>query len=231
VIVANRKPAVDALMFDLDGTIIDSVPIYYQIIALAFASLGLPPVPNPTLVEAIKDGDFNWDLVLPPSARHVKEQRIHQVRALIEEIGVPMLRDQVELVAGTAETLANLANSGIKLGLVTSTPASSMALKSGPLVRAGIDRLFEVVITADDVRRKKPDAEPLMLGSQKLGVPANRCAYVGDMRMDIKAGKAAGMKTIGVLTGFDHYAALLEEKPDAIVESIARLEEATSTLT
>jgi len=56
---------------------------------------------------------------------------------------------------------------------------------------------------------------------QKLGIPADRCVYVGDTRVDIRAGKAAGMKTIGVLTGFDVYDTLQNETPDAIIDSIA----------
>jgi len=214
-------------MFDLDGTLIDSVPLYHTIINRAFAALDLPPVPPATLAEALKDGDFHWDMVLPPSVLPRREKVIGRARVIIDEIGLPLMREQMALVPGTAETLQRLYNSGIRLGLVTSTPGKTMALKLAPLKRAGVDGLFEAVITADDVARKKPDAEPLIACGQRLGVAADRCAYVGDMRLDIRAGKSANMKTIGVLTGFDSYQALLGEKPDAIIESIARLEDAS----
>jgi phosphoglycolate phosphatase len=57
---------------------------------------------------------------------------------------------------------------------------------------------------------------------------AERCVYVGDTRVDIRAGNAAGMKTVGVLTGFDDFKALEKENPDAILSSIARLYEAVN---
>ena len=96
-------------------------------------------------------------------------------------------------------------------------------VKLVPLEQAGIDKLMEFIITADDVLKKKPAAEPLVLGSAKLGVASGKCAYVGDTRVDVRAGKAAGMKTVGVLTGFDDYDTLSNEKPDAIIDSIAQL--------
>ena len=63
--LANKKLKVKAVLFDLDGTLIDSAPIYYQIIDIVFEKLGVPPVSRKTLQEAMDDGDFDWDYVLP----------------------------------------------------------------------------------------------------------------------------------------------------------------------
>ena len=114
---------------------------------------------------------------------------------------------------------------GAKIGLVTSTPAQNMAAKMIPVSKAGLEHLLEVIVTADDVRNKKPSPEPLVQCSEKLGAPLEKCVYVGDTRVDIRAGKAAGMKTVGVLTGFDDFDALKNELPDAIINSIAQLSE------
>jgi phosphoglycolate phosphatase-like HAD superfamily hydrolase len=86
-----------------------------------------------------------------------------------------------------------------------------------------LEEQLEAVVTTDDVRHKKPAAEPLILGSKILGIPPENCVYVGDTRVDIRAGKAAGMGTVGVLTGFDDRDALQKETPDAIISSIAQL--------
>jgi phosphoglycolate phosphatase-like HAD superfamily hydrolase len=94
-----------------------------------------------------------------------------------------------------------------------------------PFRDAGLEKQLEVIVTADDVRHKKPAAEPLVQCSEKLGVSAEKCVYVGDTRVDIRAGKAAGMGTVGVLTGFDDYDTLKNETPDAIIGSIAQLSE------
>lgn len=88
--------------------------------------------------------------------------------------------------------------------------------------------LFQVVMDADDVEKKKPHAEPLLTCSRQLGVSSHRCAYVGDTRVDIMAGKAAEMKSVAVLTGFDAYDTLRMETPDAIIDNIGQLPEVLS---
>jgi HAD superfamily hydrolase (TIGR01509 family) len=111
----------------------------------------------------------------------------------------------------------------MKLGLVTTTPRQDLIHKLYPLRRAGVDDLFEVTITTDDVKEKKPAAEPLIECGRRLGISMNRSVYIGDACIDIRAGKAAGMKTIGVLTGLDDYDSLMEEGPDAIIDSVREL--------
>jgi phosphoglycolate phosphatase-like HAD superfamily hydrolase len=112
---------------------------------------------------------------------------------------------------------------GLKLALVTSTLRDYLAIKLAPMAQAGVEDLFEVVITADDVQNKKPHAEPLVMCSDRLGLTPGNCVYVGDTRVDIKAGNEAGMQTVAVLTGFDEYNALEQENPNAIIESVADL--------
>ena len=98
-----------------------------------------------------------------------------------------------------------------------------MTSKLKPLIKSGIRHLIKEIITADDTTRTKPAADPLIECHQRLGITAEKSVYVGDMRLDIKAGKAAGTKTIGVLTGFDDFESLKTEKPDAIITSISEL--------
>lgn len=224
----NRKLKVDAVMFDLDGTLIDTVPIYYEIIDLVFAELGVPPVSRETLLAAMDDGDFDWGCVLPENMKRRKVELAEKARTVIDEIAPPMFHKQIQLIPGTDEIFRMIALSGMKIGIVTSSPAKQMPIKLIPLTNAGLEKQLEVIVTADDVRHKKPSAEPLLQCSQKLGVPFKKCVYVGDTRVDIRAGKAAGMKTVGVLTGFDNYESLKNEMPDAIINSISRLNETLS---
>jgi HAD superfamily hydrolase (TIGR01509 family) len=221
----NRNLTVDAVMFDLDGTLIDTVPIYYEIIDIVFAELGVPVVSRETLMEAMDDGDFNWGRVLPDHMKKRENELGKKARGIVDEIAPAMFHKQVKLIPGTDVLFNEIAVAGIKIGLVTSTPAQRMAVKMVPLRNAGLVDLLEVIVTADDVRHKKPSAEPLIQCSQKLGIPLEKCVYVGDTRVDIRAGKAADMGTVGVLTGFDDYDALKNETPDAIIDSIAQLSE------
>ncbi len=221
--LANRKLEVNAVMFDLDGTLIDSAPIYYEILDVVFEKLGIPPVSVEMLREAMDDGDFDWDFVLPADMKSHKEKLIAEARVIIDDIAPPMFRKQIKLIPGAAEVCKKIAAQGKLIGLVTSTPRDYISVKLAPLRKAGIENLLHVIITADDVVNKKPHVEPLIKGSQKLGIAVDKCVYVGDTRVDIRAGNAAGMKTVGVLTGFDDFKALEKENPDAIIDSIARL--------
>jgi len=222
----NKKINVNAVLFDLDGTLIDSAPIYYQIIDIIFERLGVPPVSREILQDAMDDGDFDWDYVLPGSMKPRKEILIAEARRIIEEVAPPMFRRQIKLIPGAAEACTRIAASNLIMGLVTSTPRQYLAVKLAPLQEAGLENLLQVIVTADDVTHKKPHAEPLIEASRLLGTAVERCVYVGDTRVDVRAGVAAGMKTIGVLTGFDDFDALEKEKPDLIIGSIAGLYEA-----
>jgi phosphoglycolate phosphatase-like HAD superfamily hydrolase len=155
-----------------------------------------------------------------------KDELSQKARQIIAEIGPPMFRQQVRLIPGTEAAFQRIAAAGIKIGLVTSTPAQQMAVKMVPLINAGLDGQLEAIVTTDDVRHKKPAAEPLVLGSKILAIPPENCVYVGDTRVDMRAGKAASMGTVGVLTGFDDYGTLQRETPDSIIDSIAQLNEA-----
>lgn len=110
--IENRKLDVDAVIFDLDGTLIDSAPVYYRIIEIALARLDFPPVSNETLAEAMKDGGLNWGLVLPPSTKYSPEALISKALGVIDEISGPMLRDEVTLVSGAVEMLHQIDGKG-----------------------------------------------------------------------------------------------------------------------
>jgi phosphoglycolate phosphatase len=227
----NCQLTVDAVIFDLDGTLIDSAPIYYELIEVIFERLSIPPVDREVLLEAMKDGEFEWDLVLPDGMKARKEKVIKNARSIIDDIAPSMFRKQVKLIPGTAEVLKEIAAEGLRLALATSTLRDYMAVKLAPLKEAGIENLLEIIITADDVRNKKPHAEPLLKCSRMLGLDPGQCAYVGDTRVDIRAGKAAGMQTVGVLTGFDGYEALKNEKPTVIIDSVVDLKAALALRT
>lgn len=218
-----KKLNVDAAIFDLDGTILDSIGIYYQILEIVSQHLGMPMPPDDKIREATKTGDFEWDAVLPGKTRQEKDRLIKKAGIVVAEIYPTMFEKNVQLIPGAKETLEHISQKGIKIGLVTSTPRQNLGAKQHSLVNAGIEELLEVVIAADDVPRKKPAADPLLECSRRLGIRAEDSVYVGDSRTDVQAGTAAGMKTVAVLTGFDLKDALIRENPDAVIDSIADL--------
>lgn len=219
----NRKILVDAVILDLDGTIIDSIGIYFKIVNAVLERLGLPRVSTADLMDATENGEFDWNMILPEEIKENKEEVIKNAWKIAEEIYPKMFFEKVNLIPGAKDVLTRVSKTGIKLAVVTSTPQKNMTYKLKPLIESGISHLMEEIITADDTSRKKPAADPLIECSKRLGIAAGKSVYVGDMRLDIKAGKSAGTKTIGVLTGFADFESLKTEEPDAIINSIAEL--------
>jgi HAD superfamily hydrolase (TIGR01509 family) len=89
--------------------------------------------------------------------------------------------------------------------------------------RFGLEKCFKAIITREDVKRLKPHREPIVRAAEQLGVPPERCIVVGDTTVDLKSGKKAGAITVGVLCGFGERGELERLEPDIIVESTARL--------
>jgi HAD superfamily hydrolase (TIGR01509 family) len=221
----RNKLFVDAVIFDMDGTLIDSIDIYFEIVEIALKRLELPQVSRTKILDAAETGDFNWDLVLPDEVKNKKDEIIAAAWEIINEVAPQMFEENLKLIRGADNILQNISSSIPKIGLVTSTQRQYLKIKMRPLKSAGVEKLFDVIITSDDVEKRKPAPDPLIACAEKLHVHSGKCAYVGDTRTDIKAGKAAGMKTVGVLTGFDDYDMLAKESPDAIIDSIRNLVE------
>lgn len=219
----QNKLLVDAVIFDMDGTLIDSIDIYFEIVEIALKRLELPQVSRTRILDAAETGDFNWDLVLPDEVKNKKDEIIAAAWEIINEVAPQMFEENLELIRGADNILQNISSSIPKIGLVTSTQRQYLKIKMRPLKSAGVEKLFDVIITSDDVPNRKPDPDPLIECAKRLDVNPNKCVYVGDTRTDMQAGKAAGMRTVGVLTGFDDYDALNKEIPDAIIDSIGDL--------
>ena len=219
----QKKLKVGAVIFDLDGTLIDSIDIYFTIVEKALERLKLPPVSRNKILAAAESEDFNWELILPQEALSRKDKVIDKAWGVINEIAPRMFEDQMELIQGADTIVESLSSNGLKIGLVTSSQKQYLKIKMQPLKQAGVEALFEVIITTDDVLKRKPAPDPLITCAQQLDMRPGDCVYVGDTATDIKAGKAAGMRTIGVLTGFDDHAILEKEKPDAIMKSVRNL--------
>jgi phosphoglycolate phosphatase-like HAD superfamily hydrolase len=213
-------PSLQAVIFDLDGTLINSPDVYYRLLQETFDRLGLSPVSRSAIFRAASDGDFDWDQILPPQR---KEETIEKIRSAARKIYPLFFPKELRIIEGAAHTLKTIAGAGLKIGLASSTPLNQIKDKLLPLRQSGVEGLIEAIITPDHVSAKKPDPEPLLACAGSLGVLAEKSVYVGDTTADIRAGKSAGMKTVAVLTGFGNYDTLIKEGPDLILESVAGL--------
>jgi phosphoglycolate phosphatase len=213
---AGRVPPfidVAAVLFDLDGTLvetrIDFDGMRREVLRLA-EQAGVAAAPWAQLdVLAIVER-------VTAAAPDPEAMRAAAEAALIaiELDACPGARE----VEGAGELLRRLDGAGVRVGIVTRN-----CRRAVEQVLARIALPHAVLLTRDEVARVKPDPEHLWQAAAALGVPAERTVMVGDHRMDIRAGKAAGMRTVGLLTPErppDYFA---PEEPDLVLRDLREL--------
>ena len=206
----ERLARVQAVLFDLDGTLVDTIEMIMASHRHATAVV---------LGEALPDDVLRRNIGIPLKDQ-MEEYAPGRVPELLDEYrrhNALVHDEMIREYPGTEAALAALAALGLRLGIVTS--------KSGPVAQRGLDRFglgrfFEVVVAFEDTEIHKPEPEPVLEASRRLGLSPDRCAYVGDSPHDMAAGAAAGAVTIGALWG-PFPGPVLAEKPDFTAASIA----------
>ena len=124
------------------------------------------------------------------------------------------------LYDGVSEALAFLKTTGVRIGCVTNK-ASQFTL---PILKdLGISDYFETVLCGDQVERKKPDPQPLLMSAEKLGVSPQSSLMLGDSMSDVKAARAAEFGIICMSYGYNHGEDIRASNPDAVVDSMAEI--------
>ncbi len=214
----NTLPlAVKGIIFDLDGTLVDSAPDIGNAANKMLETLGQEPASReqvqtwignglPKLVKRALTKDFNGE----PDPE-------------LFERAFPILMDHYQrdvcvdsyLFDGVPETLKSLYDEGYVLGCVTNKAASCTL----PLLnQLGIDQYFTSIVSGDTCAHKKPHPEPIQFGMQEMGLEPRDCALVGDSAHDIHAARAAGIPVIAVNYGYNQGVDLRTENPLALVE-------------
>lgn len=212
-----------AMMFDLDGTLIDSVPIYFDLMKASLQMVGLPPAPRSVVAEFMT-GDLDaLGKVIPKEMADRKEELIEACLSAGRRLSKDMFDGKVSLINGVPELFSLLVHRNILIGVVTTTQRRVIDRKLSPLARNGLKDVLDAVIVIEDAPKRKPAPDPLIECARRMHVAAEHCVYVGDSHVDIRAGHAAGMMTIGVLTGLDDNETLQREKPSLILESVDKI--------
>ena len=198
------------VLFDLDGTVIDSGAIILASMRHAAKEVLGAEVPDDELMAAV--GGPGLEAQMHALAPDKVDELVDVYRAHNEP-----LHDELVCCAGMDDVLVRLKGEGRRLGIVTAKRRATADLAFNVLP---LRHLFDTVVGGDETKRHKPDPEPLLLAAERLNVAPETCAYVGDSPFDIRAAKAAHMYAIAVTWGGIHDRAKLErERPDAIVDS------------
>ena len=202
-----RLPVV---LFDLDGTVIDSGGIILASMRHAATTVLGRDFPDEELMHAVGGPGLEQQMSALDPER--VDELIHVYRAHNEP-----LHETLVCCAGMDDALARLKEQGRTLGIVTAKRRVTVELA---FEHVPFGHLFDVVVGGDETERHKPDPEPVQLALERLCARPEEAAYVGDSPFDIAAGKGAGVFTVGVTWGRIHGRERLEpEEPDAIVDT------------
>jgi HAD superfamily hydrolase (TIGR01509 family) len=203
----------EAVLFDLDGTLIDSSRAICKSFNRALTNHGLTPLPAETIRHGI--GRPLKELFSEEGKGVPVESLVAEYKRSFSELAP----GQSRLLPGAVELLEPLSNSKM-LGIVTSRSSEGSARLLGEF---GLLDYFSALVGVEDTPNGKPDPAPVFLALEKLGVQPSCSVFVGDTAFDMEAGKRAGTLTIGITTGAHSKEELLEAGADIIVADLLSL--------
>lgn len=188
-----------AVLFDLDGTLLDTAPEFYEIISAQLKKHGAAPIAFADFRTVVSDGArgmvqkaFGMD----PSAPQFEPLRLEFLDLYRKHLGA-----HTQLFPGMAETLAFIEENNLRWGVVTNKPVGF----SAPLIQhLDLAKRCATLICPDHVKQRKPDPQALLLACSQINCEVNEAIYIGDHRRDIECAQRAGMPSIACDYGYIH---------------------------
>ena len=189
-------PALRAVLFDLDGTLLDTAPDMVGALNVLRAEEGLAPKPYGEVRAAVSHGSKRVLQVGFPTA---SDDAIAAFQKRFLDIYRGALCRETRYFPGMEQVLGVLDEWGLKSGIVTNKPAW---LTDPLLEELGVRQRFACVVSGDSVARCKPHPLPLLHAAALAGIPAGQCIYVGDAQRDVQAAHAAHMPALVANYGY-----------------------------
>lgn len=203
------------IFFDLDGTIVDSREAYYEAAKIAFQKMGLKPPEKEVALEIPRR------LERKQSISNIIKSDLQKFLRVYLDAYYSITIEKTKLLPNVSTALEILSEKA-KLALIT-----MRAFPKEGIIRElesfNIAKYFTYVVTALDTHKPKPSSEALVKCAKALDIQICDCIIAGDSISDIKAGKAAGAKTVAVLSGLFSRKELVKENPDLIIKDATLL--------
>jgi len=208
--------------FDLDGTLIDSVPDLAAAVDAMLVEQRLAPAGEAKVRDWVGNGTFK--LVERALASALGEAADAMVVEASHDSFLRHYRaapcERTRVFPDVAEALEALVSRGTIVTLITNKPVAFI----DPILEAlGLRHYFRMALGGDSLPEKKPHPAPLLHLAAHFDVDPGQCLMVGDSRHDVEAGKRAGFRTLAVPYGYNHGEPVASSDPDGVVESLGEL--------
>ena len=197
---------IEAVLFDLDGTLIDTAPDMGKALNNLLIEENLAPIPLDIIRPHVSQGALV--LTRLGFSEQVAECQIEPLRLRYLDHYRAIVANDSVLFDCFEQVLARLEDQGIPWGIVTNKPEW---LTTPLLEQLALSHRAAVVICGDTLEQRKPHPLPLIVAAETLGIACENCIYIGDDKRDIDAGRAANMKTLIAAYGYINHGTILDE--------------------
>ena len=211
---------IKGVIFDLDGTLIDSLVAYRMAFNKTVKRYNLEPIDIRELTDFLNQF-LSLEEVLKKLYPTLNHEDIQKFMLEMKNEFVALSKDYITLKPHAREVLFSLKDQGMKIGIATGRMSKGDG-KWRELKNLKIDGFVDTVVTAGETK-PKPDPASLIGCVKKLGLSMDECVFVGDSRADVIAGRSAGIQIIAVPTGVASRDQLLEEMPNYLLDSLSEL--------
>ncbi|MGK8478730.1 N-acetylmuramic acid 6-phosphate phosphatase MupP [Stutzerimonas stutzeri] len=188
-----------AVLFDMDGTLLDTAPDFIAVAQAMRIARGLEPVPDQQIRDVVSGGARAMVLGafdVDPMSDEFEALRLEFLARYQEHCAV-----HSRLYDGMAELLDEIERSNLRWGVVTNKP---LRFAEPIMQQLGLASRSAVLVCPDHVTNSKPDPEPMILACKQLDLDPSAVLFVGDDLRDIESGRAAGSRTAAVRYGYIH---------------------------
>ncbi|MEZ6141639.1 MAG: HAD family phosphatase [Zavarzinella sp.] len=208
-----------AVIWDVDGTLVDTAKLHHEAWVLTCARLGKLFTPQDF---ADTFGRRNPEIIRHLLGEHLTDEEIAQIGADKEDLYRTEAKKGVELLPGVGQLLKGIHQLAVSQGIGTSAPRKNLELI---LEITASTHFFAAQVAMEDTTRGKPDPEVFLKAAAQLNIPPQRCIVLEDAIAGVQAAKAGGMKCIGVtFVGHHPREKLIQAGADHVVHSFEEID-------
>lgn len=197
VIIRNIKGGRDmlkAVIFDMDGVLVNTEPIYYKVVREILNENNHDITYKEYEKYIGMTNEYTWELIKSEYNISTPVDELIDTMMVLKDVIIK--RDEYELIDGVVELLEDLKNNHIKIGLASSSPICDIL---DVVQSTGIDKYFDKLITGESVERSKPFPDVFLKAAEELKVDNKECVVIEDSKNGVLAANEANMKCIGFL--------------------------------